>query len=216
MLYNCNMPDSTENPSHYTHALYRHQPFTQLMEGMGVFDRHLRFNDEYMLREQVALFLKMYGDERLALRHACEIVPAFEAGKNYAQECVKNGLAARIAPKIAAKSLIYTGIRGDFETFDGIYESYQSSMESLARPFTNAAKIELREAVRLDTPYHSDRLWAVPTDDPEKIYYAQTLRRLLSRNALSETLYLLRVEEAGLRPASAITRKLRIGRGRKS
>lgn len=179
------------------------------MEGMGVFDRHLRFNDEYMLREQVALFYKKYGDPRLALSHAVETVPTL--GDNYARECVENGLAATIAPKIASKSLIHTGIRGDFETFDGIYEAYQSSMASLPETQANSAKIELREAVRLDTPHHSDRLWAVPVEDPEKVHYSQTLRRLLARNALSEPLYLQRIEEAGLRPASTLVRKMRIG-----
>lgn len=201
------MSQSPEQSEHYVHAKYRHEQFTELMKGMGVFDLNARFDDEFTLRERVALFYKTYSDEERALRYAQLDVPELPWG--YGEACSEGKLAARVAPKLASKSLVYTGIHGDFDAFSGIYEAYLSSMLSIPAQRSAEAKLLLRDSLRRDTVSPSDRLSVLPDDDLLKVNYGQTLRRLLNRNAMTEELYMARVAEAGMRPVSRLARKLR-------
>ena len=203
------MEEKFINVSSYNHALDSHRDYTETLQGTGLFNREDRVDNELSLRESVVQFLgshtELEGRRLTAMSE--ELVPIYES---FAKECVEGYLPARLASKLAAKSMLHYGLQGDFQQLDGIFKAYRSTLEVMSIQRQIVARTQVARTLAQDTPYHSDRLSVLPETDRSVTDYSRTLRRLLARGVLAEEVYVQRVEEANLRPIPLFMRKLRL------
>ena len=203
------MSEKFTNVSSYNHALDSHRDYTEAVQGTGIFNRHDRVDDELTLRSHVIRYLSSHTELRAGRLEtvAHELVPPCDS---FAEACVEGYLPAQLASKLAAKSMLFYGLDGDFTQMDGIFKAYRSTLEVMSLQRQIVAKSQMLRTLASDTPYHADRLSVLPQTELAVMNYGQTLRRLLARGVLSDEVYVRRIEEANLRPAPLFMRKLRI------
>lgn len=202
------MNESFSNVSSYNHALDSHREYTTTVQGTGLFDARDRLSDELELRETVGQYLTHHtGTAARQLRTEVEsLVPLYDS---YAEECVEGYLPASLAGKLASKSMLHYGLHGDFTQMDGVFQAYRSALEVMSVARRIVAKQQLLKTTIHSTPLYADRLSVMPESDESVQHYRQTMRRLLGRGALTDDVYVRRMQEANLRPAPTLLRKLR-------
>lgn len=193
--------------SSYNHAMARHRDYTSTVAATGLFDRGERVTDEFELRILVHEFLSTHTDAepRRLTTLTEELVPLQDS---FAESCVEGYLPASLSGKLAAKALLHYGSHGNFDDFDDLFEAYRSTTDVMDTGRQIVARSQLGKTLVFDTPQYSDRLSVAP-GSTESIHYAQTLRRLMARRALSEPAYVARMVEANLQPIPGFMRKLR-------
>lgn len=194
--------------SSYNHAVASHADFALTIAATGLFDRSDRVADEFDLREKVMAFLGSHTgvEPRRIAPVTTEIVPMTDS---FAEACTEGYLPASLSGRLAAKAMLHYGAAGRFDELDNVFQAYRASLDVMDISSQIVAGSQLRKTTTSDTPRYSDRI-SVQQGEVAAVHYGQTLRRLLARSALSEEMYIRRMEEANLRPMPAFMRKLRI------